>query len=89
MSNAGWVAPPLCVQAEVQPPQLTPQDRIDAVRPFWETQPQDERVKLLSVELQALRERARQQTEAARAAAGACWFVCAAAWPVPPWQPVA
>ena len=46
--------------------QLTPQERVDAVRSMWEALPQEERVKLLSVEVEALRSRAKQLTEAMR-----------------------
>lgn len=48
----------------------SPQERVDAVRPFWESLSQEERVKLLTIDLTALRERARQVTETARQQAG-------------------
>lgn len=37
-----------------------PQDRVLAVRPFWETVSQEERVKLLSVSLEELKARAQE-----------------------------
>lgn len=40
------------------------------MRPMWESLPQEERVKLLSVDLQTLRERAKQVAEVQRQ--GAC-----------------
>ena len=39
---------------------LPPQDRVLAVRPFWETVPQEERVTLLSLGLEELRVRAEE-----------------------------
>ena len=42
---------------------LPPQDRVLAVRPFWETVPQEERVTLLSLGLEELRERAEEITQ--------------------------
>jgi hypothetical protein len=39
---------------------LMPQDRVLAVRPFWETVPQEERVQLLSVSLEELAARAQE-----------------------------
>ena len=42
---------------------LPPQDRVLAVRPFWETVPQEERVQLLSLSLEELRVRAEELTQ--------------------------
>ena len=42
---------------------LPPQDRVLAVRPFWETVPQEERVTLLSLGLEELRVRAEEITQ--------------------------
>ena len=42
---------------------LPPQDRVLAVRPFWETVPQEERVALLSLGLEELRVRAEEITQ--------------------------
>lgn len=42
---------------------LPPQDRVLAVRPFWETVPQEERVTLLSLSLEELRVRAEELTQ--------------------------
>ena len=44
---------------------LPPQDRVLAVRPFWETVAQEERVKLLSLSLEELRARAEELTQRA------------------------
>mmetsp|Transcript_9701 Transcript_9701/g.26290 ORF Transcript_9701/g.26290 Transcript_9701/m.26290 type:complete len:665 (+) Transcript_9701:145-2139(+) len=43
--------------------QLLPNDRVEAVRPLWESLPQAEREKLLTIDLQLLRERAQQASE--------------------------
>ncbi len=50
--------------------ELGPQDRVEAVRPFWSSQPQAERVNLLTVDIQTLLERAKMLTETARQQAG-------------------
>lgn len=49
---------------------LAPQERVNAVRPFWENLPQEERVKLLTIDVAMLRERAKQLNEAAKQQAG-------------------
>ncbi|KAK9806100.1 hypothetical protein WJX72_001362 [[Myrmecia] bisecta] len=56
--------------------QLPPQERVQAVRPFWETQSHEQRVDLLSIDIDELRARAkeltiRQQKQAALEAAEA------------------
>lgn len=53
----------------------SPQERVNAVRPFWENLPQEERVKLLVVAVTDLRARAKQLSEKARAQAGQCVLV--------------
>ena len=50
---------------------LPPQDRVLAVRPFWETVAQEERVKLLSLSLEELRARAEELTQRALKEQGA------------------
>ena len=49
-----------------------PQDRVAAVRPFWETQADDERTGLLQASLPLLRERAAEIAVRQRKQAGAC-----------------
>lgn len=51
-------------------PQLTPQERVDSVRTLWESLSQEERSQLLSVDLQTLKERAKQLADAVRHQAG-------------------
>jgi hypothetical protein len=51
--------------------QVTPQEKVNAVKPLWETLPQEERVKLLTIPTSTLRERVKQLTERAKAQAGA------------------
>ncbi|GIL82776.1 hypothetical protein Vretimale_8343 [Volvox reticuliferus] len=46
--------------------QQSPQERVTLVRPLWETLAQEERIKLLSIELDSVRARAKQLAEAAR-----------------------
>ena len=56
-----------CLQNDVsKEPQLSPQDRVDAVRPLWESLPQVERVKQLTVDTFAMRAKAKQLTETIR-----------------------
>jgi hypothetical protein len=56
-----------CLQNDIlKEPQLAPQDRVDAVRPLWESLPQEERVKQLTVDTDALRGKAKQLTETIR-----------------------
>ncbi|GLI67376.1 hypothetical protein VaNZ11_011557 [Volvox africanus] len=46
--------------------QQSPQERVTLVRPLWETLTQEERIKLLSINLDSVRARAKQLAEAAR-----------------------
>ena len=39
---------------------MAPQERVQAVRPYWETAEQEERHKLLTVTVEVLRERAKE-----------------------------
>jgi len=48
--------------------QALPQERVAAVRPFWETETPDERTELLTLDVAALRERASVQAGACRMA---------------------
>lgn len=50
--------------------QQSPQERVALVRPFWETLGQEEREKLLSIDIESVRARAKQLAEAARQQAG-------------------
>lgn len=52
--------------------QALPQERVAAVRPFWETETPDERTELLTLDVAALRERASALTERYQKQAGAC-----------------
>lgn len=45
-------------------PQLTPQERADAARPLWEKLSQQERVALLTIGVDELRQRAKQTNAA-------------------------
>ncbi|KXZ54862.1 hypothetical protein GPECTOR_4g934 [Gonium pectorale] len=69
-AKGGKSKPPLKkpqqTRQEPQAHQQTPQERVGLVRPLWETLGQDERVKLLTVELENVRGRAKQIAEAAR-----------------------
>ena len=46
------------------------QERVAAVKPFWETLPQDERGKILSVNVAELRQKAAELAERLRKQAG-------------------
>lgn len=50
---------------------LNPQERVSAVRPMWEQRGHADRVDLLTVDLGGLKQQAKQQTDKARATAGA------------------
>ena len=50
------------VQEEPREAQLPPQERVQAVRPFWETLTQEQRVQLLSLSLEDLRAKAADVT---------------------------
>lgn len=50
--------------------QQSPQERVALVRPYWETLSHEERVKLLTIDLEGVRARAKQLAEAARQQAG-------------------
>jgi hypothetical protein len=54
-----------------------PQEHINNARPAWEVLPQEERVKLLTLDLGLLRARARQLSDRARAQAGTAPAVAA------------
>ena len=47
-----------------------PAERVGLAGPFWDSLPQEERVKLLTLDLDSLRARAKQLAEAARQQAG-------------------
>ena len=49
-----------------------PNERIAVVRPFWETVTKEERAKLLTLEVDDLRERAAMLTDRYQKQAGAC-----------------
>ena len=51
--------------------QVPPQERVDAVRPFWESLSQEDRVAMLTIDVEGLREKARDLTEQARQQQGA------------------
>lgn len=51
---------------------LNPAERVAAVRPMWEQRPHSERVELLTVDLDTLRQQAKAQADKQRATAGAC-----------------
>ena len=57
-------------QNEIREVQATPQERVAAVRPVWETLPHDERVQLLTVDLGALRAKARLVHESSKQQTG-------------------
>jgi hypothetical protein len=50
---------------------LNPAERVAAVRPMWEQRPHSERVELLTVDLDTLKQQARAQADKQRAHAGA------------------
>ena len=52
----------LALQDEAREAQLPPQERVQAVRPFWETLSQEQRVQLLSLGLEELRAKAAEVT---------------------------
>jgi hypothetical protein len=59
------------------PPKLQPPDeRVAAVRPFWESLSQEERLKLLTIPVAELRERAKQLDIEATAQAGVLGALC-------------
>eukprot|EP00983_Pelagomonas_calceolata_P044195 1139200-Pelagomonas_calceolata.AAC.1 len=63
--------------------QLLPNDRVEAVRPLWESLPQAEREKLLTIDLQLLRERAQQASELSKQQQAGAWGaspLCATMW---------
>jgi len=51
---------------------LNPQERVAAVRPMWEQKPLEQRLQLLTADLETLQQRAKAVTEKARAQAGWC-----------------
>jgi hypothetical protein len=53
-------------QVDVLKEQLPPQERVDAVRPLWESLSQNERVAMLTIDVETLREKAREVTELAK-----------------------
>lgn len=59
-------------QRELQGP---PQERISAVRPFWEALSQQERVDLLTLSLDELRPRAKEIADSRRKQAGTTLFI--------------
>lgn len=50
--------------------QLSPQERIQNVKPYWETIPDEQRVELLSIDLNDLKLRANDLAEKAKKQAG-------------------
>lgn len=50
------------MQEDPREAQLPPQERVQAVRPFWETLSQEQRVQLLSLSLEELRGKAADAT---------------------------
>ena len=64
----------LALQEEVREAQLPPQERVQAVRPFWETLSQEQRVQLLSLGLEELRAKAAEVTAPPEEAA--FWYAC-------------
>ena len=46
------------MQHDFVEPQVLPQDRVAKVKPFWETVPQENRLDLLSIPLDELKQRA-------------------------------
>lgn len=50
------------MQEEPREAQLPPQERVQAVRPFWETLTQEQRVQLLSLSIDELRAKAADVT---------------------------
>ena len=60
----------LGVQEDGRELQLPPQERVAAVRPFWETLTQEQRVQLLSIDLQDLHARAKDVAARQRKQAG-------------------
>ena len=66
-------------------PQGLPQDRVAKVKPFWASVSQDDRLKLLSIPLSKLKQRAaevgaRQRKEQGGQAASQYHFVCLLDW---------
>jgi len=58
------------VQEDGREVQLPPQERVAAVRPFWETLTQEQRVELLSISVDELRTRAKDVVARLRKQAG-------------------
>jgi hypothetical protein len=50
--------------------QLSPQERIQAVKPFWEALPQEERIQVLTLSLDNLKSRAKEIVDRQRKQAG-------------------
>ena len=61
----------LFVQEENREAQLPPQERVQAVRPFWETLTQEQRVQLLSLSIEELRAKAADVTARLKRQSGA------------------
>ena len=59
------------VQEEPREAQLPPQERVQAVRPFWETLTQEQRVQLLSLSIEELRAKAADVTARLKRQSGA------------------
>lgn len=53
--------------------QLLPNDRVEVVRPLWESLPQHERVKLLTLDIQLLRDKAHHATELTKQQQAGAW----------------
>ena len=59
------------MQEDSREAQLPPQERVQAVRPFWETLTQEQRVQLLSLSIQELRAKAADVTARLKRQCGA------------------
>ena len=57
-------------QGDVLKEQLPPQERVDAVRPLWESLSQKDRVAMLTIDVETLREKARELTDLAKQQGG-------------------
>ena len=60
------------MQEESREAQLPPQERVQAVRPFWETLTQEQRVQLLSLSIEELRAKAADVTARLKRLSGVC-----------------
>ena len=71
------------LQEDFTEPQVLPQDRVAKVKPFWVTVPQEERLKLLSIPLSELKQRAAEVgAEQRKEQGGQGSFSISSPWPV-------